>query len=286
MITDGPFIESKEQIGGFSIMKAPDLDAALGWGRKLARAIGTPIEVRPFMEGALSGAADRIERSSAREYGRAVAVLIRFLGDIDARRGGGAGRVPRRRVQRWPPTASRRARRLDHHHGAEPGHRPSAARGPRDDRHAQAALLSCATQEPVEEHDVRDDRLRLIFTCCHPALAPEAQVALTLRLLGGLTTAEIARAFLRSGADDGAAAVARESQDPRRRHSVPGAARRSCPRACAPCSRSSIWSSTRATARPRAISWSAPTCATRRIRLGRLLAELLPDEPERSACWR
>ena len=41
-----------------------------------------------------------------------------------------------------------------------------------------------------------DDRLRLIFTCCHPALAPEARVALTLRTLGGLTTAEIARAFL------------------------------------------------------------------------------------------
>ena len=49
--TDGPFIESKEQIGGITILKAPDLDAALGWGRKLARAIGTPIEVRPFMEG-------------------------------------------------------------------------------------------------------------------------------------------------------------------------------------------------------------------------------------------
>ena len=43
---------------------------------------------------------------------------------------------------------------------------------------------------------MRDDRLRLIFTCCHPALAPAAQVALTLRLLGGLTTPEIARAFL------------------------------------------------------------------------------------------
>jgi hypothetical protein len=51
VMTDGPFIESKEQIGGFSVVKAADLDAALGWGRKLARAIGTPIEVRPFMEG-------------------------------------------------------------------------------------------------------------------------------------------------------------------------------------------------------------------------------------------
>jgi len=49
--TDGPFIESKEQIGGITILKVSDLDAALGWGRKMARAIGTPIEVRPFMEG-------------------------------------------------------------------------------------------------------------------------------------------------------------------------------------------------------------------------------------------
>jgi hypothetical protein len=48
--TDGPFIESKEQIGGISIVKAPDLDAALGWARKLARATTTPIEVRPLVE--------------------------------------------------------------------------------------------------------------------------------------------------------------------------------------------------------------------------------------------
>ena len=48
--TDGPFIESKEQIGGITLLKAPDLDAALAWGRKLARAIGVPIEVRPFQE--------------------------------------------------------------------------------------------------------------------------------------------------------------------------------------------------------------------------------------------
>jgi hypothetical protein len=48
--TDGPFIESKEQIGGITILKAADLDSALDWGRKLARAIGTPIEVRPFQE--------------------------------------------------------------------------------------------------------------------------------------------------------------------------------------------------------------------------------------------
>ena len=66
----------------------------------------------------------------------------------------------------------------------------------RHDRHAQAALV----HERDEVHEavgpVKDDRLRLIFTCCHPALAPNVQVALTLRLLGGLETDEIARAFL------------------------------------------------------------------------------------------
>jgi RNA polymerase sigma-70 factor (ECF subfamily) len=64
----------------------------------------------------------------------------------------------------------------------------------RSERQHAAQLLTEAEQ--VEEHDVHDDRLRMIFTCCHPALAPEAQVALTLRLLGGLSTEDIAHAFL------------------------------------------------------------------------------------------
>ncbi|GAA3133013.1 RNA polymerase sigma factor [Streptomyces rameus] len=66
-------------------------------------------------------------------------------------------------------------------------------------RHAEAARLYAPDAQPdapPEEGPVRDDRLRLIFTCCHPALAPRARVALTLRLLGGLSTAQIARAFL------------------------------------------------------------------------------------------
>jgi len=65
----------------------------------------------------------------------------------------------------------------------------------RGDRHAHAVFLQTPA-EPIEDDAVPDDRLRLIFTCCHPALSMAAQVALTLRLLGGLTTAEIARAFL------------------------------------------------------------------------------------------
>ena len=61
---------------------------------------------------------------------------------------------------------------------------------------SQATVLRPPDEPPAEVGPVNDDRLRLIFTCCHPALAPSAQVALTLRLLGGLQTAEIARAFL------------------------------------------------------------------------------------------
>ena len=66
----------------------------------------------------------------------------------------------------------------------------------RSDRHAQAALLHERAESSEPGNDVKDDRLRLIFTCCHPALAPSAQIALTLRLLGGLETPDIARAFL------------------------------------------------------------------------------------------
>jgi RNA polymerase sigma-70 factor (ECF subfamily) len=60
------------------------------------------------------------------------------------------------------------------------------------------ALLPAGEEDEIDDSSVPDDRLRLIFTCCHPALAPEARVALTLRTLGGLTTPEIARAFLTS----------------------------------------------------------------------------------------
>ncbi|MEW2146974.1 RNA polymerase sigma factor [Micromonospora vinacea] len=129
------------------------------------------------------------------EYGRAVAVLVRLLGDIDlAEEAVQEAFVVA--VARWPTTGpppspagwiitTARNRAIDRL-------RRDASRA---DRHAQAALLFAA-DSPVEEGPVHDDRLRLIFTCCHPALAPSTRVALTLRLLGGLSTAEIARAFL------------------------------------------------------------------------------------------
>ena len=129
------------------------------------------------------------------EYGRTVAVLVRVLGDIDA----AEDAVQEAFVMasaRWPSTGmppspagwlitTARNKAIDR----------LRREATRDSRHAEAAWLDAAHELP-EEGPVRDERLRLIFTCCHPALAPAAQVALTLRLLGGLSTPEIARAFL------------------------------------------------------------------------------------------
>lgn len=79
---------------------------------------------------------------------------------------------------------------------------------------------------------VPDDRLRLIFTCCHPALAPEAQVALTLRLLGGLRTDEVARAFLVAETAMAQRLVRAKRKDQTLPHPLSGATRH---RASGPC---------------------------------------------------
>jgi RNA polymerase sigma-70 factor, ECF subfamily len=143
--------------------------------------------------------AGEIERVFREEYGRAVAVLVRVFGDIDVAEEAVQDAFTAA-TQSWPASGlppspagwiitTARNRAIDRL-------RREASRA---DRHAQAALLHSRSQptiEPGEEGPVGDDQLRLIFTCCHPALAPSAQVALTLRLLGGLSTPEIARAFL------------------------------------------------------------------------------------------
>ena len=150
-------------------------------------------------------ASQDIERVFRREHGRAVAVLVRRFGDID---------LAEDAVQDAFTAASR--------HWPRDGLPPSPAgwiittarnraidrlrrESGRDERHRQALLLRSGSgggdgeelpHHETEEEAVEDDRLRLIFTCCHPALSRAAQVALTLRLLGGLTTPEIAHAFL------------------------------------------------------------------------------------------
>lgn len=146
---------------------------------------------------------DRIAAVFREEYGRAVSVLTRVLGDID-RAEDAVQAAFEVAVRRWPldgtppspagwiiTTARRKA--------IDIGRRESL----RDAKESEATRLADQLRperngalQAAEEDAVHDDRLRMIFTCCHPALAPAAQSALTLRLLDGLTTAEIARAFL------------------------------------------------------------------------------------------
>ena len=139
--------------------------------------------------------ADEVERVFRADYGRAVATLARLVGDL-----GLAEEAVQEAfavaLETWPRTGvppsptgwivtTARNRAIDR----------ARREATRDQRHAQALLLH-ARDEPEEDLVVEDDRLRLVFTCCHPALATAAQVALTLRLVAGLQTPEIARAFL------------------------------------------------------------------------------------------
>jgi RNA polymerase sigma-70 factor (ECF subfamily) len=129
------------------------------------------------------------------ESGRTVAGLIRAFGDIDLAEDA-VQEAFTIAMQRWTSdglpanpggwiTTTARHRAID--------------RLRRDERGRALHVLAAALhpdEAPKEAEPVTDDRLRLIFTCCHPALSPEAQIALTLRLLGGLSTEEVAHAFL------------------------------------------------------------------------------------------
>lgn len=139
---------------------------------------------------------DEIGRIFREEHGRTVATLIRYFGSID---------IAEDAVQEafevalatWlpdgiPPNPGAWITTTARNRGIDKLRRDRR----RDELSREASAFAEPQQEPEDVGPVRDDRLRLIFTCCHPALAQEAQVALTLRLLGGLTTGEIAHAYL------------------------------------------------------------------------------------------
>src|SRR5437879_8505646 len=136
-----------------------------------------------------------IEEIFRTEYGRILATLIRLLGDFDVAEEA-LQEAFATGIEQWPAAGTP---------GNPVAWLVSTARHKAIDRLRRRARLAQKQDEIarhiellVEEEDapVPEDRLRLIFTCCHPALAPEAQVALTLRTLGGLSTEEIAKAFL------------------------------------------------------------------------------------------
>jgi RNA polymerase sigma-70 factor (ECF subfamily) len=146
--------------------------------------------------GAVQAGGAALERAYRDSYGRALATLVRVFGDIDLAEDAVAEAFAVA-AQRWPQTgvppnpggwivttarnkALDRLRRESSRHGRE----------------AEAIRTLAGAGPPEEAASVPDDRLRLMFTCCHPALAAEAQLALTLRLIAGLQTPEIAHAFL------------------------------------------------------------------------------------------
>ena len=221
----------------------------------------------------------QIDRVFRDEYGRAVAVLTRYFGDIDIAEEAIQDAFAEA-VRRWPESGpppspagwiitTARNRAIDR----------LRRETSRDERHAQAALLH-ALDVPAEEGPVRDDRLRLIFTCCHPALARSTQVALTLRLLGGLTTPEIARAFFVSESTMAQRIVRAKGKI--RAARIPYRIPRE---ADLPDRLKSVLAviylifneGYQASSGDRLVR--ADLCAEA-IRLGRLLAELMPDEPE------
>ncbi len=219
-----------------------------------------------------------------REVGRCTATLVRVLGDIDRAEDAVADAFAIA-AEKWPVsgvpanpggwiTTTARNRAID-------GHRRETTR---DTREREAGMLHDPTPDPpVDLGDldaVPDDQLRLIFLCCHPALGVDAQVALTLRLLGGLTTAEIARAFLVPEPTMGQrlSRAKRKIRDTHLAYRIP--APDELPRRLGPVLATVYLVFSEGHSATSGDDLLRPELSGEAIRIGRTLVELLTDEPE------
>jgi len=143
-----------------------------------------------------AAAVDAVYRS---DWGRIVATLIRLVGDFDLAEEAAQDAFAAA-VEQWPaagvPDVPRAWIIQTARHKAIDRIRRRARFAEKLDRYAMAGPGASVAAHDFDPDQIPDDRLRLIFTCCHPALAPDSQVALTLRVLGGLETEDIARVFL------------------------------------------------------------------------------------------
>src|SRR5216683_3987187 len=141
-----------------------------------------------------------VEELYRSEFGRILATLIRLLGDFDLAEDA-VQEAFAAALEQWPRDGIPREPRAwivstARHKAIDRMRRDSSFNQKREEILRQLITEAIPESEGLDDSAVPDERLRLIFTCCHPALAAEAQIALSLRTLCGLTTEEIARAFL------------------------------------------------------------------------------------------